>query len=161
MERIGNEGGGRGIPEYPNRNTSQQKKQDRQCDEQLLHQASITTVLSQIPAGRHTPAAARCHQTRDTAVSIGPHHMAMQISSATVQKDDSVQLLKQTLSRHVGLDTSHHLHRLPLRRVKDRAPGGVAVGQDRTTVRHTILSCRGTSRLCSLFVLLLFYPSLN
>lgn len=41
-------------------------------------------------------------------------HMATQISSVTVQKDDSVQLLKQTLSAHSGLDASHHLHRLEL-----------------------------------------------
>lgn len=55
--------------------------------------------------------------------------MAMQISSVTVQKDDSVQLLKQTLSAHRGLDTSHHLHRLKLRWLKDWTTRGKPEGK--------------------------------
>lgn len=57
--------------------------------------------------------------------------MAMQISSARVQKEDSVQLVKQTLSRQVGVEPSHHLHRFPPRCVKHQAPGGSAVEQNR------------------------------
>lgn len=55
--------------------------------------------------------------------------MAMQISSMTVQKEDRVQLLKQTLSLHTGLDTSHHLHRLKLRWLKDWTTAGSPAGK--------------------------------
>lgn len=60
------------------------------------------------------------------------HQMAMQISSVTVQKDDSVQLLKQTPSRHSGLDASHHLHRLELRWLKDWTTRGSPAGETHT-----------------------------
>lgn len=63
----------------------------------------------------------------------------MQISSVTLQNDDKVQLLKQMLSRHVGVETSHHLHRLKLRRVRERPPRGGAVGDRKmftSTERH-------------------------
>ncbi|KAG7231515.1 hypothetical protein INR49_011594 [Caranx melampygus] len=51
--------------------------------------------------------------------------MATQISSLTVQKDDRVQLLMQTLSLHMGLEPSHHLHTLKFRWPRDRTtPAG-------------------------------------
>ena len=50
--------------------------------------------------------------------------MAMQISSMTLKKDDRVQLLKQMLSLHTGLDTSHHIHRLDFRWLKDWTTAG-------------------------------------
>lgn len=57
----------------------------------------------------------------------------MQISSMTVQNDDSVQLLKQTLSLHSGLDASHHLHRLKLRWLKDWTTSGSPAGENTRT----------------------------
>lgn len=56
----------------------------------------------------------------------------MQISSAKLQKDVRLQLLKQTPSRHSGLDASHHLHRLELRWLKDWTTRGSPAGETHT-----------------------------
>lgn len=70
--------------------------------------------------------------SRRSVASCVTHQMATQISSVKVQKDDRVQLLKQTSSRHSGLDASHHLHRLELRWLKDWTSRGSPAGETHT-----------------------------
>lgn len=111
---------------YPNKITTQQKSTAGSscslCNTEQLH-VRLSSMSSFV---KHPDVSQR------SVTSSVTHQMAMQISSVTVQKDDSVQLLKQTLSRHSGLDASHHLHRLELRWLKDWTTRGSPAGETHT-----------------------------
>lgn len=121
-KRTGNGAGGV-EGGYPNKITTQQKSTAGSscslCNMEQLHvRLSSMCSLVKLPDV--------CQRSVTSSVT---HQMAMQISSVTVQKDDSVQLLKQTPSRHSGLDASHHLHRLELRWLKDWTTRGSPAGE--------------------------------
>lgn len=111
---------------YPNKITTQQKSTAgsscslcnmEQHHVRLLSMSSFIELLD---------------VSQRSVTSSVTHQMAMQISSVTVQKDDRVQLLKQTPSRHSGLDASHHLHRLEFRWLKGWTTRGSPAGETHT-----------------------------
>lgn len=71
-----------------------------------------------------------CYHKLPSVTSCPAHQIATQISSAAVQKDDSEQLLKQTPSRHSGMEASHHLHRLEFKWLKESTTRGRPTGRD-------------------------------